>query len=170
MSGSGRPIAKVRSTTSGETSATASANKATLEALQEAREYAVSLEQQNEAMASDFQLMRTESSFYFEKLRDIELLVLSAAQQLSDRKAAMSNADGSEITLADDAGITADMKVLGITEEDTANNPELTFLNIEKFLAEVQKTLYTTAEGFERPEGVEYEQDEYDDMDLEETF
>ncbi|KAF5095803.1 hypothetical protein D0Z03_001748 [Geotrichum reessii] len=170
VSGSGRPIAKVRSTTSGETSATASANKATLEALQEAREYAVSLEQQNEAMASDFQLMRTESSFYFEKLRDIELLVLSAAQQLSDRKAAMSNADGSEITLADDAGITADMKVLGITEEDTANNPELTFLNIEKFLAEVQKTLYTTAEGFERPEGVEYEQDEYDDMDLEETF
>lgn len=170
VSGSGRPAVKGRSTPSGGASATASANKATLEALQEAREYAATLEQENEDMARDFELIRAESAFYFDKLRDIELLVLTASQLLSERKAAKSNDDGSEATLADAAGITADMKALGITEEDTANTPELALFNIENFINEVQTILYSTAEGFERPEDIQDEQEDYEKMDLEETF
>ncbi|CDO53695.1 hypothetical protein DV451_002250 [Geotrichum candidum] len=169
--GASRTVAKGRSTPSG--GSTAAASKATIEALHEAREYAATLEQENEDMARDFELIRSESAFYFDKLRDIELLVLTASQLLAERKAANANEDGSEASLADAAGITADMKALGITEEDTNNTPELALFNIENFLGEVQTILYSTAEGFARPEEIQEGEDDeegYEKMDLEETF
>jgi RP/EB family microtubule-associated protein len=172
-SGSSRTTVKGRSTPSGGSAAAAPASKATIEALHEAREYAATLEQENEDMARDFELIRAESAFYFDKLRDIELLVLTASQLLAERKAANVSEDGSETTLADAAGITADMKALGITEEDTTNTPELALFNIENFLNEVQTILYSTAEGFARPEDIQEGEDEdegYEKMDLEETF
>ncbi|KAF5103039.1 hypothetical protein D0Z00_000017 [Geotrichum galactomycetum] len=169
----GTTAVKGRSTPSGGSAPAAAASKATIEALHESREYAATLEQQNEDMTRDFELMRSESAFYFEKLREIELLVLTASQFLDDRKAANVNEDGSEITLADAAGLTADMKALGITEEDTTNTPELKLFNIEYFLSQVQTILYTTAEGFVRPENFQEGEDEdedYEQMELEETF
>lgn len=163
---------------SGSTTAAAAAGpapRATMAALQEAREHAAALEQENEVMTKDFELVRKESLFYFDKLRDIELLALTASKLIAERKQDLKGEDPNGFPdPLDPNTITADMKALGITEQDTANTPELALLNIEYFLNEVQNILYSTTEGFERPDPEDQDQmlEGYDQepMELEETF
>ena len=160
------------------------ASKATMAALQEAREHAAALEQENEDMARDFELVRTESAFYFDKLRDIEVLALTAAEVVAERKAKLeaqkniSNNDNNDTTNtnnpADPTALTSGISALGITDKEAAENPELSLLSMENLINEIQVILYSTQEGFERPEQIEGEEEqlgyENEHMDMEETF
>lgn len=165
------------------TTAGPAANKATMQALQEAKEHAAALEQENEDMARDCELVRAESSFYFDKLRDIEVLVLTASQLLADRKAKAaanptastdpsSNSHSSDPSSSGD--IATGMGALGISEKEAEENPELALLNYETLVNEIQTILYSTAEGFERPDQAEGEDEmmgyENEQMDMGETF
>lgn len=171
----------------GSSAAPAAANKATIQALQEAKEHAAALEQENEDMARDCELVRAESSFYFDKLRDIEVLVLTASQLLADRKAKAaadlttastdpsSNSHSSDgLAAAASGDIATGMSALGISEKEAEENPELALLNYETLVNEIQAILYSTAEGFERPDQAEGEDEmmgyENEQMDMGETF
>lgn len=160
-----------------------------MQALQESREYAAALEQENEEMGRECELVRNESAFYFDKLREIEVLTLTASQLFQDRKAKLAAAggnnasSGSSIPHPDEpsndtnkgaaSDITAGLGALGISDLEVEENPELALLNYETLLNEIQSILYFTAEGFERPDEAEGDEEmgyEHEEMDMGETF
>lgn len=148
------------------------------QALQELKEYSSALEQENEELALNAELVSKESTFYFNKLRDIEVLVLTASQLYQDRKAALE-ADGGAAGGAsgDKKDITSGLGGLEITEQEAEENRELALLNYETLLSEIQAILYFTEDGFERPDeekaGADEEMqynEENEEMDMGETF
>lgn len=109
-------------------------------ALTAAKERVGELEKENSELISAIDLVESERDFYFQKLRDIEVLIQTAADQLGDANGEL--ADGVE-----------NLDVNKETESSTANSTHA------QLVREVQTILYSTTEGFEIPTQ-EYETEE----------
>jgi RP/EB family microtubule-associated protein len=109
-------------------------------ALTAAKERVGELEKENSELISAIDLVESERDFYFQKLRDIEVLIQTAADQLGDANGEL--ADGVEN--------------LDVNKEKEDANTNSTHAQLVR---EIQTILYSTTEGFEIPTQ-EYETEE----------
>lgn len=118
------------------TTANSSANGAG--SMNAAKERVAQLESENSELISAVDLVESERDFYFQKLRDIEVLIQTASDQLAE-----GNGD-----------IESDMENLDVNESNNKENSSHAHL-----VREIQTVLYSTTEGFEIPTQ-EYETEE----------